>query len=221
MSDVAQQGRTVLFVSHNMSAILRLTQEAIVLDRGQVIMRGPTQEAVDFYMSSGFTNIGERIWVADEVPPSAHPFKPLALRIRDHHDQVVDVVRSVEPLTVEIEYAVEEPIQGLRVGLYLMSMRGEYVFTSFDTDEPEKYDQFGVRPVGHYVSRCQVPADLLNEGRYALGMNASAFRVRRFFQEEQALVFNVDGMGAPGKQWTESRVGLVRPRLKWDIEVVK
>ena len=67
MGDVAQQGRTVLFVSHNMSAILRLTQEAIVLKKGQLIMRGPTQEAVDFYLSSGQAQAGERVWDADEV----------------------------------------------------------------------------------------------------------------------------------------------------------
>jgi len=39
MGDVAQQGRTVLFVSHNMSAILRLTQEALVLEKGQLVLR--------------------------------------------------------------------------------------------------------------------------------------------------------------------------------------
>ena len=110
--------------------------------------------------------------------------------------------------------------QGLRVGLYLMSMRGEYVFTSFDTDDPEMYGQFSVREPGHYVSRCTIPADMLNEGRYALGLNASSYRVKRYFQDEHALVFTVDGVGAPGKQWPEPRMGLVRPRLDWNIEVV-
>ena len=54
MSDVAQEGRTVLFVSHNMSAILRLTEEAIVLDKGQMVMRAATPAAVDYYLSSGY-----------------------------------------------------------------------------------------------------------------------------------------------------------------------
>ena len=71
MGDVAQQGRTVLFVSHNMSAILRLTQEAIVLNKGQLIMRAPSQEAVDFYLSSGQSQAGERIWDAEDVPASS------------------------------------------------------------------------------------------------------------------------------------------------------
>ncbi|MFP3855445.1 MAG: ABC transporter ATP-binding protein, partial [Anaerolineales bacterium] len=51
MSDVAEQGRTVLFVSHDMSAILRLTEEAIVLEGGQIVMRADSAEAVDYYMT--------------------------------------------------------------------------------------------------------------------------------------------------------------------------
>ncbi len=217
MNDVAQQGRTVLFVSHNMSAILRLTQEAIVLEHGQIVMRGPTAEAVDYYMSSGYDKTGERLWLDDEISPDSHPFKPLALRVRDTAGHVVDMVRSTEPITVEIEYELVEPIQGLRVGLYLMSMRGEHVFTSFDTDDPGLYTQYGIRQPGRYVSRCTFPPDTLNEGRYALGLNVSSFRVKRYFQDERALTFTVDAIGAPGKQWPEARMGLVRPRLDWQI----
>jgi lipopolysaccharide transport system ATP-binding protein len=218
MSDVAREGRTVLFVSHNMSAILRLTEETIVLERGQLVMRAPTTQAVDYYMSSGFTETGERLWVADDIPADARPFHPQALRVRDVRGTVVDTVRSTEPVTVEVEYTLDAPIQGLRVGLYLMSMRGEHVLTSFDTDDPEKFEQFSVRQPGHYLSRCTIPADWLNEGRYALGINASAYRVKRFFQDENALTFTVDAIGAPGKQWPEPRMGLVRPRLEWNIE---
>jgi len=216
MSDVAQEGRTVLFVSHNMSAILRLTEEVIVLDRGQLVKRAPTVEGVDYYMASGFSEAGERKWSADEWPQG--PFKPLALRVRDHREQIVDVVRSIEPITLEIEYELSEAMQGLRVGIYLMSMRGEHIFTSFDTDEAVQFEKFSVRQPGHYRSQCVLPADTLNEGRYVLGINASIFRVNRFFQDERALTFNVDAVGAPGKQWTETRMGLVRPRLEWKIE---
>ena len=218
MSDVAQEGRTVLFVSHDMSAILRLTEEAIVLEGGQVVYRAPTVEAVDYYMTSGFSEAGERKWAADEIPPNSAPFRPMALRVRDAKQNNVDVVRSTEAIHLEVEYELSEPIQGLRVGLYLMSARGEYVFTSFDTDEPEQYNQFGIRPAGHYKSICTIPPDLLNEGRYTVGMNASSFRIKRYFMDERALTFTVDGMGAPGKQWAETRMGLMRPRLQWRIE---
>lgn len=218
MGDVAQQGRTVLFVSHNMSAILRLTQEAIVLNKGQMLKRGPTQEAVDFYLSSGQAQAGERVWDADEVPPASAPFRPVSLKVRDRGGKVVDTVRSTEAVTVEFEYQLDSPVTGLRVGFYLSTMRGEYVLTSFDTDDPGLFEKFDARKAGRYISRVEIPADTFNEGRYGLGVNASSFGVRRYFMDENALAFNVDISGAPGTHWPEPRVGPVRPRLAWAIE---
>lgn len=221
MGDVAQQGRTVLFVSHNMSAILRLTQETIVLKQGRLIKRAPTQESVDYYLASGQADTGERIWEASEVPPAAAPFRPIALRLRDRQGRIVDTIRSTEPVGLELEYVLTAPLTGLRVGMYLSTMRGEYVLTTFDVDDARRYEQFGARVAGHYVSRCTLPADLLNEGRYAVGVNASSFGVRRYFMDENALSFNVDISGAPGTQWPELRHGPVRPRLEWQIERVE
>ncbi len=217
MSDVASEGRTVLFVSHNMSAILRLTRETIVLDGGKMLMRAPSNEAVDYYLSSGLAMEGERRWRKEEVPPEAAPFRPLAMRIRNAQGQIAESVRSVEPLTVELEYQLDNPINGLRVGIYLMNTHGEVIFTSFDTDDPIQYEQYSVRQAGRYVSRCVIPGDLLNEGRYMLGMNASVYRLKRYFQDEHAMSFNVDATGAPGKQWLENRQGFLRPRLNWEI----
>jgi len=130
-------------------------------------------------------------------------------------------VRSVEENAIEIEYSLSAPVTGLRVGLYLMSTRGEYVFTSFDTDEPEEFERQAVRQPGRYISRVTLPANLLNEGRFVIGVNASSFRVKRYFQDEQALTFTVDAAGAPGMQWSEARLGPVRPRLEWHIEAIE
>jgi lipopolysaccharide transport system ATP-binding protein len=218
MSDVAQAGRTVLFVSHNMSAVLRLTEETMVLDKGHLVYRAPTALAVDYYMAAGFTGAGERIWTSDEIPAEAAPFTPLALRLRDKNDRVIDTLRSIEPFTIEIEYRLEQPITGLRVGVYLLTMRGEYVFTSFDLDDPKQFEQFGARQAGHYISRCTIPANTLNEGRYILSVNASSFRIKRYFWDDHALAFTVDATGAPGKQWPEPRMGPIRPALDWVID---
>jgi lipopolysaccharide transport system ATP-binding protein len=220
MSAVAEQGRTVLFVSHNMSAILRLTDEALLLDKGRLVLRAPTSQAVDYYMSAGFAQVGERRWDADEVPADAAPFRPIAIRVCAGTGRVVDTVRSTEPVSVVIEYRLDAPATGLRVGLYLMTMRGEYVFTSFDTDDPQQFERFSVRPAGHYISECTIPADFLNEGRYVLGLNASSFRVKRYFHDEHTLAFTVDAAGAPGMHWPEARLGPVRPQLDWRIEVI-
>ena len=217
MSDVAGEGRTVLFVSHNMSAVTRLTKECIILEHGKMTQRAPSAEAVDYYLSHGYEKGGERSWTDDEIPSEAHPFKPIAMRVMNAKGQVVDSARSIEPLTLEMEYSLDSAITGLRVGIYLMTVRGDYVFTSFDTDDPEQFSKHAERKAGHYISRCTIPADLLNEGRYTLGVNASVFRVKRYFQDANAVVFNVNPTGAPGMHWVEPRQGVTRPRLDWQI----
>ena len=173
---------------------------------------------MDYYLSAGNTKAGERIWDADEVPAEAAPFRPIALRLRDRTGKVVDTVRSVEPVSIEMEYELATALTGLRVGIYLSTARGDQVLTSFDTDDQKRFEKHGSRPAGRYVSRCTIPPDLLNGGRYTLGVNASSYRVRRYFMDEQALNFNVDTAGAPGMQWAESRPGVLRPRFEWKIE---
>lgn len=217
MSDVAHEGRTVLFVSHNMSAILRLTEETIVLDKGQIVMRGPTPEAVDFYMTSEMARSGERRWEPGDDYQTDNPFHPLAIRVLDSQDRVADRVLSSEDFSMEFEYELQEELTGLRVGIYLATSRGEQVFTSFDTDNPETYERLTDRRKGHYISKCHIPRDLLNGGVFIIGVNASSFRIRSYFTDEHALTFTVDPTGAPGSQWAEPRRGPVRPALNWEI----
>ena len=220
MGEVARQGRTVMFVSHNMSAILRLTEESLVIQKGTLVMRAPSSEAVSYYLTSGFSQEGQKYWSEDEIPRDAAPFHPIAVRIHNPEGEISETVRSTEENFIEIEYTLAQAIAGLRVGVYLHTTHGEVVFTSFDTDEPEKFEQHATRQAGHYISRCRIPQDILNEGRYILGINASSYRIKRYFQDEQALTFSVDSTGAPGKHWPEPRLGSVRPRLGWTIETV-
>ncbi len=220
MGDVAREGRTVLFVSHNMSAILHLTQRTLVLQKGRVVFDGPSADAVDFYLASGFRRAGERLWAEEDLLVDTGPFRPLALRVKDAQGRVTDTVRADADFVVEWEYALEAPIRGLRVGIYLLTTRGEYVFTSFDTDDLDLYRRWEERPPGWYVSRCRIPGHWLNEGRYILSVNASVYGVRRYFHEENALSFRVDPTGAVGTQWPERRLGVLRPKLPWEIERV-
>jgi len=210
MNDVAQEGRTVLFVSHNMSAVLRLTQETIILDEGRIVMRAPTAEAVDHYLNMGLTKQGERYWLSESLSSEGALFRPVALRVLNPQGQIVDTVHASEGFSIELAYNLSESITGLRVGLYMMTTRGEYIFTTFDTDDHALYEAFTVRPAG-----------LMNEGRFVLGVNASVYRIQRFFQDDKALTFTVDATGAPGMQWPEKRPGPVRPKLDWKIETVE
>jgi len=218
MGDVASQGRTVLFVSHNMSAVLRLTQETIVLESGRIALRAPSPQAVDHYLAAGMSEAGERTWDGDARLAGAAPFRPIALRVRDAQGRVVQQVASTTPFEIEFEYALDQDVPGLRTGIYLATARGEPVLTSFDADDPRLFESLRVRREGRYRSRCRVPANLLNEGVFTVGVNASAFRVRSYFTDERALTFVVDGAGSPGSHWPEPRPGPVRPALEWRIE---
>lgn len=220
MSSVAQEGRTVLFVSHNMSAILRLTDETIVVEGGQIALRAASSAAVDYYLAAGMGEAGERRWDGETRAEHAAPFRPIALRVLDGQGRVVSQVASTAAFAIEFEYELEEEIAGLRTGVYLSTSRGEPVWTSFDADDPVTFDRLRSRRRGHYRSRCHIPPNMLNEGLFALGVNASAFRVRSFFTDERALTFSVDGAGSPGSHWPEPRPGPVRPALDWEISEV-
>ncbi|MEJ2552047.1 MAG: ABC transporter ATP-binding protein [Anaerolineales bacterium] len=217
MSDIAHEGRTVLFVSHNMSAILRLTNETIVIEKGNIVMRAPSVEAVDYYMTSGLSQTGERIWSDDARAASLAPFRPVSLRVLNDRGTVAERVFAKEGFNVEFTYELGENVQGLRTGIYLFTARGEPVFTSFDTDDPQRYEQFAIRKAGRHTSRCHIPAYFLNEGTFVLGVNASVFQVQSYFTDAYALTFSVDGTAVPGSQWQEPRRGPVRPALQWEI----
>jgi lipopolysaccharide transport system ATP-binding protein len=94
------------------------------------------------------------------------------------------------------------------------------VFTSFETDEPEAFDTHDQRIAGRYISRVKIPGNLLNSGRFVVGVNASSYRIKTYFHDEQVLAFNVDASGAPGTHWPEPRLGPVRPALKWEIKKI-
>jgi lipopolysaccharide transport system ATP-binding protein len=123
----------------------------------------------------------------------------------------------------QLSWSISSPkeISGLRVGIYMMTTRGEFVFTSFDTDDPQLFERYTVRTRDVTSAGAQIPPDLMNEGRYVLGVNASVYRIQRFFQDDKALTFTVDATGAPGMQWPEPRLGPVRPKLVWTIGKVE
>jgi lipopolysaccharide transport system ATP-binding protein len=108
-----------------MSAVLRLTEESIVCEKGAMVMRAPTVQAVDYYLSRGLSMEGQHKWTEDETARAVAPFHPIAIRVCDSKLRVVDTARSVEQNFLEVEYELDEPITGLRVGIYLMSTRGE------------------------------------------------------------------------------------------------
>jgi lipopolysaccharide transport system ATP-binding protein len=218
MQSVTQGGRTVLFVSHNMAAVQRLCQSAILLEKGRIRLHGSSQDVVAHYLASLSEREAEKLWKPEEIPGGSL-FRPIALRIRNSGGQVVQQVLSREPFVAELDYELTALCQGMRVALYVYGNQGEYLFMSRDLDDPEKYKAFQTRGPGRYRTRCHFPGNLLNEGRFFLGINAGVPGVSRLFQQEHVLAFRVDIVGGVGTHWPpEDSSGFIRPLFAWDIE---
>ncbi|MBA3768250.1 MAG: ABC transporter ATP-binding protein [Acidobacteria bacterium] len=217
MEDASRSGRTVLFVSHNMSAIQRLCKETIVLDHGRVVLRAPSREAVEVYLSGAAERGGEIKWAYTDAERESAVALPLALRIRDHNQEVATQVRSSEEFTIEVEYLLRERVRDLRVGIFLYAVTGECIFGSFDVDEPERHEQYAYREPGHYTNICHIPANLLGQGKFTIGLNLGIYSIISYFSKDNLLVFDVDNTGSVGSQWQEPAAGYLRPKLDWEI----
>jgi lipopolysaccharide transport system ATP-binding protein len=218
MGDTAQRGRTIVFVSHNLSAVMRLCPRALLLQEGRIVASGPSEVVVDRYLHSEATATGEKIWANGVSDGVISGFRPQSVRLRDRSGAVTDAFLSREAIDVEIEYEVTEALQDLRVGIYLQSGLGEMLFISFDRDDPGRHAKHLTRSPGRYVSKTRIPANLLNRGAHILGVSAALPRAGCHFLDQYALRFEVDVTGGVGDHWRAPRTGYIRPGLDWNIE---
>lgn len=215
MSDVAKGGRTILFVSHNMGAITRLCGHGIWLENGRVKSIGPVLDVAAAYIRTGSKATGERRW-AEASAAGNHHVSLRAARILQSRGHVASVIDMREQFQIEIEYEIRNPVSHLRVCVRVAAPDGTVVFTSSDDRSP-RWDGRPREP-GKYVSRCFVPGNLLNEGRYTLTLSADTPFVKIYFFEENVITLDVERTGGVGTRYPERWPGLVCPDLKWDVE---
>ncbi len=218
MEGVAKGGRTVLFVSHNMSAILRLCPESILLDKGEVVSHARSAELVERYLDSGNQGGPEKVWIPEELPSTCGPFRPIAARVCNGSGRTTNVVPSSQPFFIEVEYQITEAVRDLRVLIKLYSIQRELLFMSSDRDDIARHKWYSVREPGHYISRCHIPGNFLNTGSFVVEVSVTVPNVYRFFWDPSAIQLTVDERGAVGTQWGERRSGYFRPALQWDID---
>jgi len=220
MGEVAGQGRTVLFVSHNMAAVNRLCGHAVLLNGGEILALGVTEEVVDTYLHSRAEKESE-YRCAD--PDSAHGDEDICLRaarILDSDGIPSSKIDILKPFFFEIEYEILTVITNLRIGFRMVTSDGTVVFTTSDT---EASDSFGrTRQPGRYVNRCQIPGNLMNEGRYSLlNLWADIPFVKVKFLVENVLPFQIERTGGPGARYPERWTGVICPSLSWQILQLK
>jgi lipopolysaccharide transport system ATP-binding protein len=215
MSEVAKEGRTVLFVSHNMPALTRLCTRAIMLQGGRLLEDGPVDDVVGLYMS-GAAEGGSRVWSADEAP-GTEAVRLLGVEVSTARGPV-SAFEVTEAMELKLTYAVTRPGMRFRCAA-LFYTQGVCAFATVEPREEER-----ARP-GIYESVVRVPANLLAEGEYTV--NVSIFSSRGM-KEHHAAADNVasflvsdpiEGGSARG-DYVQTLVGVMRPRLEWRLGAV-
>lgn len=214
MSAVAEQGRTVLFVSHNMAAVERLCGSAILLEKGSLIAQGGCDEIISQYTALTDSKSSERIWSGGTSNPAVDYFRVFAARCLGPNGDLRGEFRSCEDVTLQIDHESDVDIGMSRVGIKLRDSRGSVVFESYDTDEHDELRSNRVR--GRFMSSCTIPANLLNAGHYMADIIAGVpGSHRNLCLEAEAIAFTISAAGAVGTQLVEERKGVIRPQLEW------
>jgi lipopolysaccharide transport system ATP-binding protein len=219
MESVGQEGRTILFVSHHMPSITRLCERTILVDDGQVVMDGPTQQVVAEYLSAGLGLTAIRRWEDLSGAPGNEIVRLRAVRVKTEDGRIADVVDIRMPIGIEMEYEVFEPGHVLYPHFTLHNEEGVWVFASMDTD----LDWRGrPRPAGRYVSTGWIPGNFLAEGMMIIGpAMKTEYPHKLHFHTRDAVAFQV----VESSKGDTARVdsvghfpGVVRPFLKWTTQ---
>ncbi len=219
MEDVSkQEGRTVLFVSHNMAAVNRLCVKTIWIHAGVLRMMGATEDVVASYLSSATEETAERRWDDPKRAPGDEHIRLRAVRVCTS-DRVTSTKLDIrQPFYVEIEYEVLRELSNARVGFRIITNDGIVVFTT--SDKSDRAWAGRQRYPGRYISRCEIPGNLLNEGQYTIyNVWADIPFVKVMFLEEYLLTFSVEQTGGVSGGYPEHWAGVVCPALPWTISI--
>ena len=211
MEAVGKQGRTVLFVSHNMGAISRLCDRVLWMQQGRLLQDGNSDEVIAAYLNAGTS--GHAICQFDVAGQEKSDVILKTAQITNSKTKEPAIVTDfINPLEVEIEYDILQMCRNTAIFIRLIDAQGSIIFTSRDTDTTEWRDR--TREVGSYVSSCELPT-YLKPGRYhlSIGITQSA---KNIMLHENVLVFDITSVGCKA---SPNRRGAIMPFLDWQVKV--
>jgi len=217
MREIRQQGRTILFVSHDMVAITRLSKRVVLLAGGQIISDGPAQQVVNDYLNSSWKIGAERAWSDGDVTAASAVVRLRRVRVRTEDGTTTATADIRRPLGIEITYDVLEPGHALSPVVELFNEEDMQIFSTHDTA-----GEWARRPRAR--ARCTstvwIPGNPLAEGsvRAHVSVISQLPTTVAHIHERNVVAFHVidsqAGDSARG-DYLGPMPGVVRPLLEW------
>lgn len=203
MKDVSKSGRTLIFVSHNLTAVQGLCNKGVYLNKGEMIIQDSVDNVINEYVKNVSKFQLKQSW---DLPENA-PGNDL-IRIKNIHlEPLVDLqgknmdVRT--PLKMHFEYWNLEDGLNLNLSLFLYSMTGECVFNVANHTKAYKK--------GIIKSELEIPGDFLNDGSYYLSIMIVRDAMAPVYFFEEALAFDIHDF-REGTEWYGKWPGAIRPK---------
>lgn len=220
MGQIAGQGRTVLFVSHSVSAMRNLCTRGLLLDHGRVVLDGDIESVVQAYLAGGtHPAAGSVEWVNDGNSFDDPYFKPLRLRAYSEDSSADSGVFTYDTeMTIEIEAQIQEESDALLVGVTAYTPEGVVLFRSSQRDCVELADTRLAS--GIHTLKVRLPRYLLNEGDYRIELFACVHSQREILvpgRGNPSIPLSIEGGVGKTPYWIQRRPGFFAPELKWEV----
>ena len=176
-----EEGRTVLFVSHNMNSVLQLCNRGIVLEDGLMTFNGGIDEAVSHYMG----NI-EQTTHFEDVAHQDYPASLIKADVKSD-SEIEGVFENTSPVFIEMEVDIRERIEDLIIGLNLFSQYGSPLARA-------DYNDITLEKTldpGRYLFTFEIPGKTLAPGNYAIALDVAKKRTRRYTNQDPVLFFEI------------------------------
>jgi lipopolysaccharide transport system ATP-binding protein len=209
LGEAARDGRTVLFVSHNMGAISALTTRCLLLRAGALVADGPSDEVIAAYI--GATNGSSATWRAEKQ--TVHPLQIAAVEILDGRGRVAEELDVASSVTIQIDYEVRRPLRNAVVAVNVHAADGAHVLSLEDSDRTEEL--LAGRTPGTYRTRVTIPGNWLRSGSYVARVGAGVPGLGDFDSIEE-LRFTLIETGQSATRG--HRRGYFVPMLPWELE---
>ena len=218
MQDVSKgEGRTVLFVSHNMTSIKALCKRGVILKNGMLVDDGPVDTIVTHYLRGDSEVDNYKCWVKPEI--SRNGFELLEIGVRRKDGDYNDVMRMDQELEVVIRYHLERPIECFWITMHMKNEQGNRIF-SF-SGGGRCYDKH--HESGEYLQKCTIPANFLNWGNY--GIDFMAFQkvnnIECLAEEQDLVSFTLANKQVAVGGYMGKEPGDVTPKFDFVEEKVK